>query len=73
MRWAAVSSVTSAEIVATPSRARTDSERIGVAGDDRHPGAVRDQGLDQPQAKAAASAGDDDILVFEAHLFCSSV
>ena len=48
-------------------------ERIGVAGDDRHPGAVRDQGLDQSQAKAAASAGDDDILVFEAHRFCSSV
>jgi hypothetical protein len=28
-------------------------------------------GLDQ--AKAKASAGDDDILVFEAHLFCSCV
>ena len=31
-------------------------ERIGVAGDDRHPGAVRDQGLDQSQAKATTSA-----------------
>jgi hypothetical protein len=48
-------------------------ERIGVAGDDRHPGAVRDQGLDQSQAKATASAGDDDSLIFEAHRFCSSV
>ena len=47
-------------------------ERIGIAGDDRHPGAVRDEGLDQSEAKAAASAGDDDILVFEAHPFCSS-
>jgi hypothetical protein len=44
-------------------------KRIGVASDDRHPGAVRDQGLDQSQAKAAASAGDDDILIFEAHQF----
>jgi hypothetical protein len=34
---------------------------------------VRDQGLDQSQPKAAASAGDDDILVFEAHRFCSCV
>jgi hypothetical protein len=34
---------------------------------------VRDQGLDQSQAKAAISAGDDDILIFEAHQFCSSV
>jgi hypothetical protein len=48
-------------------------ERIGVAGDDCHPGAVRDQGLDQSQPKATASAGDDDILVYEAHQFCSNV
>jgi hypothetical protein len=34
---------------------------------------VRDQGLDQSQAKATASAGDDDILIFEAHQFCSDV
>ena len=73
MRWAAVSSVTSAAIVATPSRARTDSSASALAGDDRNPGAVRDQGLDQSQAKATASAGDDDILIFEAHQFCSSV
>jgi hypothetical protein len=38
-------------------------ERIGVAGDNRHPGAMLDQGLDQSQAKATASAGDDDILI----------
>jgi len=44
-------------------------KRIGVASDDRHPGAVRDQGLDQCEAKATASAGDDDILVFEADQF----
>jgi hypothetical protein len=44
-------------------------ERLGVAGDDRHPGAVRYQGLDQSQAKATASAGDDEILIFEAHQF----
>jgi len=49
------------------------SKRIGVAGDDRHVGAVRDQGLDQSEAKATASAGDDDIVVFEAHQFCSCV
>ncbi len=48
-------------------------ERIGVAGDDRHPGAVRDQGLDQSQAKATASAGDDSILIFEAHQCYSGV
>jgi len=48
-------------------------KRIGIAGDDRHPGAVRDQGLDQSQAKATASAGDDGNLIFEAHQFCSSV
>jgi len=73
MRWAAASSITSAEIVATPSRAADGLERIGAAGDDRHPGAVRDQGLDQSQAKATASAGDDDSLVFQAHRFCSRV
>jgi hypothetical protein len=49
------------------------SKRIGVAGDDRHVCAVRDQGLDQSEAKATASAGDDDIVVFEAHQFCSRV
>jgi hypothetical protein len=59
MRWAAASSVTSAEIVATPSR-RGRSSALGVAGDDRHLGAVRDQRLDQPKAKTTASAGDDD-------------
>ncbi len=48
-------------------------ERIGVAGDDRHLGAVRNEGLDQSQAKSTASAGDDDILILEAHQFCSSV
>jgi hypothetical protein len=45
MRWAAVSSVTSAEIVTTPQPGADGLERIGVAGDDRHPDAVRDQGL----------------------------
>jgi hypothetical protein len=34
---------------------------------------VRDQGLDQSQAKATASAGDDGILIFEAHQPCSSL
>jgi hypothetical protein len=48
-------------------------ERIGVAGYDRHPGAARDKGFDQSQAKASASAGDDDIFVSEAHRFCSIV
>jgi hypothetical protein len=48
-------------------------KRIGVAGDNRHPGALRNQGLDQSQAKAAASAGDDDSLIFEAHRFYSRV
>jgi len=38
-------------------------ERIGAARDDRHFGALRDQGLDQSQPQATASAGDDDILV----------
>ncbi len=47
-------------------------ERIGVAGDDCYLGALRNQGLDQSQAKATASAGDHDILIFEAHRFCSS-
>jgi hypothetical protein len=67
MRWAAVSSVTSAEIVTTPQPDADGLERIGVAGDDRHPDAVRDHGLDQSQAKAAASAGDDGVLIFETH------
>ncbi len=48
-------------------------ERIALAGDDRNPGAMRDQGFDQSQAKATASAGDDNILIFEAHQFYSSV
>ena len=48
-------------------------KRIGVAGDNRHACVVRDQGLHQPQAKAAASAGDDNTFVFEAHRFCSCV
>jgi hypothetical protein len=48
-------------------------ERIGAAGDDRHAGAVRDQRLDQSQAKATASASDDDSLIFDAHRSCSSV
>jgi hypothetical protein len=48
-------------------------KRIGVTGDNRHPGALRNQGLDQSQAEAAASAGDDDSLIFEAHRFYSRV
>ena len=43
-------------------------QRRGAAGDDRHPGAMRDQGLDQSEAKSTASTGDDDILILEAHL-----
>ena len=42
-------------------------ERIGAAGNDRHPGAVRDQGLDEPEAQASAAAGHHDGLVLEAH------
>ena len=37
-------------------------QRLGAAGDDRHPGAMCDQGLDQSEAKSTASAGDDDSL-----------
>ena len=48
-------------------------ERFGAAGNDRHPGAVRHERLDQSQAEATASAGDDGILIFEAHPFCSCV
>ena len=73
MRWAALSSVTSAEIVATLETGSDRLKRIGVAGDDRHLGALRNQGLDQSQAEAAASAGDDDSLIFEAHRFYSRV
>ena len=73
MRWAAASSVTSAAITATPSLCSTDCERDLVAGDDRHLGALVNQGLDQPEAKASASAGDNDSLVFEAHGLSSSV
>lgn len=46
-------------------------QRIGAAGDDRHLCIVGDQGLHQSEAKTPASAGDDDILVSEAHLFRS--
>ena len=48
-----------------------ERERIGVAGDDRHFGAVRDQSFNQ--SEAAASAGGDDIFIFEAHQFRSGV
>ena len=48
-------------------------ERFGFAGDDRHPGAVRNEGLDQSQAKTTASAGDHDSLIFEAHGLSSNV
>jgi hypothetical protein len=48
-------------------------QRIGAAGDDGHLCIVGDQGLDQSEAKTPASAGDDDIFVSEAHLFCSRV
>ena len=37
-------------------------ERLRAAGDDRHPGAVRRERLDQSQAEATASAGDDSTL-----------
>jgi hypothetical protein len=46
-------------------------ERVGAAGNGRHLGAVRHQRLDQSQAEATASAGDDSTLIFEAHQFCS--
>jgi hypothetical protein len=43
-------------------------QRFCAAGDDYHPGAMRDQGLDQSEAKSAASTSHDDILILEAHL-----
>ena len=46
-------------------------ERFGAAGNDGHPGAVRHERLDQSQAEATASAGDDGALIAEAHLLCS--
>ena len=47
-------------------------KRLGTAGDDSHPCALGDEGFDQSQSKATASAGDEDGLVFKAHLFCST-
>src|SRR4029077_2257416 len=47
-------------------------QRVRVAGNNRHPGAMRDQRLDQPEAKATASTGDDSFLVFEVHRFAST-
>jgi hypothetical protein len=55
--------------VATPSRGADGAKRIGIAGDDRYLGAVRDQRLDQSEAKAAASAGHESIFIFQAHRF----
>jgi hypothetical protein len=47
-----------------------------LARDHRDPGALIHQRLDQPEAKSAASAGDDNILIPEAHpsapLLCCS-
>jgi hypothetical protein len=34
---------------------------------------MRDQGLDQSEAKAPAPTGNDDFLVFQVHRFCSIV
>ena len=48
-------------------------ERFSTARNDRHPGAVRHERLDQSQAEATASAGYDGTLIFEAHQFCSCV
>ena len=48
-------------------------ERIGVASNDSDPGTMRNQGFDESQAKTTASAGDDDILIFEAHELCSAI
>jgi hypothetical protein len=48
-------------------------EPCGAAGNDRHPGAVRHERLDQSQAEATASASDDDTLIFETPPFCSCV
>ena len=62
----AVSSVTSAEIVATPSRARTDFERLAPRATTVTL-ARRHERLDQSQAEATASAGDDGNLIFDAH------
>ncbi len=43
-------------------------KRIGAAGNDRHFGALRDQGLDEAETQSAAATGDDDSLIFEVHL-----
>jgi hypothetical protein len=48
-------------------------ERCGAARNDRHVGAVRHERLDQSQAEATASAGDDGALISEAHLLFSCV
>jgi hypothetical protein len=48
-------------------------ERCGAACNDRHSDAMRHERLDQSQAHTAASAGDDNILIFETHPFCSCV
>ena len=48
-------------------------ERLGAAGNDRHSGAARRERLDQSQAETTASAGDEDVRIFEAHWRCSCV
>lgn len=65
------SSVTSAEMVATPSRARTSLQRLSVAGEHSHRAAVRDRASTSPEANDPASASDNDIPVIEVHLSCS--
>jgi hypothetical protein len=46
------------------SAACSQGSRLGHG---RHFCAARDERLDQPEAKPAASAGDDDLFVVEAH------
>jgi len=46
-------------------------QRIAIAGDNYHLGAMRNERLDQSEAEAAASTGNDHFLVFQVHRFCS--
>ena len=48
-------------------------KRIAIARHDCHFGTMFDQRLNQSKAKTAASAGDENFLVFQVHRFCSIV
>ena len=48
-------------------------QRITIAGNDRHLGAMRKQRFEQSETEASASTGNDDFLVFQVHRVCSIV